>query len=208
MILERTAILPILAVTVMNLSVAAEPWTNRARVVRIHDYAGVSVAAIDQTQRFVAKVYDAAGVQIRWASTRSHSRGWRRDTTAGTEDMSVLVLNRRMADGHTTSRQLLGFAAISPSDGGGRVAYAFYDRIEATARTCDCAASKVLSIVIAHELGHLLLPSGSHSTGGLMRKSWGVQQLRQLDLDSVRLTSAQAEDMRRTINRIAMAIAP
>jgi hypothetical protein len=208
MIPKRTAILVVLAVTVMNLSIAAEPWTNRARVVRIHDYAGVSVATIDQTQRFVVKVYEAAGVQIRWASTQSHSRRWRPDTTAGAEDMSVLILNRRMADGHTTSRQILGYAAVSPSDNWGRVAYAFYDRIEATAHTCGCAASKVLSIVIAHELGHLLLPNGSHSTTGLMRKSWNVHQLRQLDLDSVRLTSAQALDMRTTINRIAMTDAP
>jgi hypothetical protein len=39
-------------------------------------------------------------------------------------------------------------------------------------------ASQLLGHVMAHEMGHLLLPYGAHSIAGLMRPAWDRSQVR------------------------------
>jgi hypothetical protein len=48
-------------------------------------------------------------------------------------------------------------------------AYLFYDRIRAVAALQNQDFTRVLGRVMAHEVGHLLLPYGSHSLEGIMR---------------------------------------
>jgi hypothetical protein len=48
----------------------------------------------------------------------------------------------------------------------------FYDRIAATGREWNVAASVVLGYALAHEIGHVLLRSSAHSFVGLMQPRW------------------------------------
>lgn len=91
----------------------------------------------------------------------------------------------------------MGFAAVAAAEG--RVAYVLYDRVQAAARLCQCAASDVMSVVVAHELGHLLLPRGDHSAVRIMRKQWHGAELRRMNRRPVRFTPAQAEQIRRRL---------
>jgi hypothetical protein len=52
------------------------------------------------------------------------------------------------------------------------MAYAFYSRIQDFSEIHRVEVGPILGGVIAHELGHLLLPYGSHSGSGLMSSSW------------------------------------
>lgn len=62
-----------------------------------------------------------------------------------------------------TSNQLLGVALRPASP-----AYVFYARIEAVAREASVSVHEPLSIVLLHEIGHLLL-SGGHAQLGIMK---------------------------------------
>jgi hypothetical protein len=55
----------------------------------------------------------------------------------------------------------------------------------------------LMSLVIAHEIGHLLLPYGSHSETGVMRSRWEVRELRSLDVRQLGFTPYQAQQIRR-----------
>jgi hypothetical protein len=65
----------------------------------------------------------------------------------------------------------LGLAAVTLLSGG-KIAYLLFDRIRHVALSSGGEAADILGLVIAHEMGHLLLPFGSHSQNGLMRPSW------------------------------------
>jgi hypothetical protein len=52
------------------------------------------------------------------------------------------------------------------------MAYVFVSRIERTAQKFKARLDNILAIAIAHELGHMLLPDGSHARSGLMRPNW------------------------------------
>jgi len=58
---------------------------------------------------------------------------------------------------------------------GTRVAQILYPRVARIAFAAGKPVARVLGIVIAHELGHLLLPPQSHSREGLMRASLNLQ---------------------------------
>jgi hypothetical protein len=50
-----------------------------------------------------------------------------------------------------------------------RRAYVFCDRVAALNERASASIPSILGDVIAHELGHLLLPLPGHSPGGIMR---------------------------------------
>jgi len=54
----------------------------------------------------------------------------------------------------------------------------------------------ILGCVIAHELGHLLLGSNSHSDAGIMQAQWEPRQIKQLLLGSLLFTTEQSKQMR------------
>jgi hypothetical protein len=59
----------------------------------------------------------------------------------------------------------------------GKFAWVFYDRIRAYSAELGLQASQMLGHVIAHELGHLLLPHEAHSLVGVMRPAWDRAQV-------------------------------
>ena len=50
--------------------------------------------------------------------------------------------------------------------------YVFWGRIERAASKFTAALHKVLAVAISHELGHMLLPEGSHAKTGIMAAPW------------------------------------
>jgi hypothetical protein len=53
----------------------------------------------------------------------------------------------------------------------------FYPRIKAYSPDLGMLVSQLLGHVMAHEMGHLLLPYGAHSVAGLMRPEWDRSQV-------------------------------
>ena len=113
----------------------------------------------------------------------------------GLEDVTVILLNREMPVPPELSSTAIGFAA-GPRPG--RIAYVLYDRVDAAARAADWPLAEWLAVVIAHEVGHLLLPSGSDSSAGVMRGSWTVADLRHSTHD-LAFSVAEGTVMRATV---------
>ena len=74
----------------------------------------------------------------------------------------------------------------------GILAIAYYDRIQLYSATLGLNASQMLGHVMAHELGHLLLPHGAHSTTGVMRGAWDGAQAKQANLGLLTFSPAEA----------------
>jgi hypothetical protein len=172
---------------------AAERRTATTVTLRIHDYVGVPGESLTRAQSLVSGFYDRVGVRTRWARTVERRRGGL--VSGPIEDVTVIVLNHRMAEGSTTETGTLGFAAVTRQPPG-RVAYVIYDRVDVTATDSDWTLADLLSVVITHEIAHLYLPPGSHSAAGLMRGMWTVDDLRRTDPSGLRFTEHQAELLR------------
>jgi hypothetical protein len=155
--------------------------------VRLYDYAGLTPEALADAQRSAARFYEQIGVTIDWAPTyRKHGRKDREHDFGPLQDFTINILNRSMASRTAWAPDALG-AAVVAREGGGSIAYVLYDRLKTAAAASHWPTTDLLALVVAHELGHLLLPPGSHSEG-LMRGDWDVSELRRIHLTDLAFT--------------------
>jgi hypothetical protein len=129
-------------------------------VLHVTDHAGVSPADLASAEQQAARVYDAAGVRIAW--TDGSLRTAQPD---GAAHVDVILLSTEMVARTVLFEQfsdaVCGFA-VRPT----RRAYIFYNRIVDRAIRTRSPLDRLLAVVIAHEVGHLLLPRYSHSPSG------------------------------------------
>jgi len=89
----------------------------------------------------------------------------------------------------------MGYAPASGTDGG-RFAYVLNHRVDEVSAGYRSAKTIVLGAALAHEMGHLLLPSKPHSSSGLMREKWGQSDFRDASRGELLFTPEQARVMR------------
>jgi hypothetical protein len=77
---------------------------------------------------------------------------------------------------------------------GGRTSV-FYDRIVEQALAKQRSLAGLLGTVMAHEIGHMLLPDMVHSTNGLMRSGWDDEDLMHAQVGALRLTREQVDQI-------------
>jgi len=75
-------------------------------------------------------------------------------------------------------------------------AHIFVGRAESLAAGASLPADVILGTVIAHEIGHLLLGTNSHSSKGIMRGQWEGSDLREAGEGKLGFTSEQARRLR------------
>jgi hypothetical protein len=117
------------------------------------------------------------------------------------QDFTINVLSRSMVARTTWAPDAIGTAVVAPS-GGGSIAYVLYDRLKDAAVASGWQVKDLLAVVIAHELAHLLLPPGAHSSNGLMRSGWDVAELRRIRLDSLAFTPDHIAGIRERLTQM------
>jgi hypothetical protein len=144
----------------------AAPRAERTVVVHVTDHARISPADLLAAEQLATRVYDSAGVHVIWTD--------RKVDTVQSDDafhVNVIVLSREMAEDYCRTGSIaegtFGTAAQVA-----RRAHIFYSRIADYAASPRIAVSRPLGIVLAHEIGHLLLPGHAHSPSGIMRAEW------------------------------------
>lgn len=190
----------LLALILSNRLLAADGDEERAVCIRIHDYAHIEDAALARAQEVVSGMYGAIGVRTDWLEPLQQSDGvfdrvGALDSTPS--DLVVIILTSAMAD-RVIPDGTIGFAAVERGVGG-RVAYVIYDRVRDFAGDTTVDDMRMMGIVMAHEIGHLLLTHQSHSAGGLMRGRWQQSEFRSARPHDLQFSEPQASEIRRTL---------
>lgn len=178
--------------------------------LRIHDYSRVPSDSLSRATAIVTRTYEKIGVRTEWmgvarpAEQRDASR--RRDETPPrpAAQLTIIILTPEMAARAHVAEQVLGYAAV-PDEGMGSIAFAVYERVRAAARKIPANEAELLGFVMAHEIGHLVLPRGSQpDTTGLMKNHWQVRDLQRLDLLTLDFSAEQARQVRDTIENASL----
>jgi hypothetical protein len=154
-------------------------------VLSLRDYSGLPESVLLDARAHVADIFDRAGVKTMW-----------RDNA----QFTVIILSAAMAGPLHQAAERLGFTPIT-RDGAGRVAYVLEARVNAAARVYRVHESVILAVVIAHELGHLLLPPHAHSSIGLMRAAWNESDFFNAKRRNLLFAGREARLIRATIAR-------
>lgn len=162
---------------VMIVAGSAESEPHRSssgRVsVRVVELLRVAEDQLVQARKVVQSVYAAVDIDIIWIRcVAAHAR------CLGPVESDAVWL--RLAPGavHPASgipMSALGYANVDPEGQGGVLATVFVDRVLQLADTSTMRPGILLGLVIAHEIGHLLLGSQEHTPGSLMQAEWVVR---------------------------------
>jgi hypothetical protein len=91
------------------------------------------------------------------------------------------------------------------SEDGGCQADLFFEEMEGLREKANANLPDIFGHVAAHELGHLLLGTNSHSPRGIMRAVWGPDELLSVGQRALFFSEKQAEQMRQRL-RSAVAL--
>lgn len=169
-----------------------------AIVVRVRDTASVPDDVLTTAQAEVTRIYREAGVEILWLTTESllaESNAFRQAALT----VAILTLNQAKQIGAGVEDGRVGFAAREES-GGGQFVYVIYDRVERLTGGNGVRRASMLAIAVAHEIGHLLLPSKGHSHIGLMRAEWTRADLQLAQRELASFTARQGALLRTRIS--------
>lgn len=170
---------------------AAQEQQALLRVATVN-HAGVAADVWQRAQTTASRIYGAAGIKVLWVDSAVSA-----DAPTLPSNLTIIVSAAPSAPGLTSSKHVLGFA-LQPRNRG-RLAYAFFGRIENFARDTRTDAGSVLGHVMAHEMGHLLLSREAHSLFGLMRGRWHESQAELVSAGMMTFTNDEAAVIRQRV---------
>jgi hypothetical protein len=139
-------------------------------VAHVNNFAAIGPDHLAVAERETARIYEAIGVRILWVrgpEPRPDLCGLPLQVLLLTQDgVTQLEVSRKQA----LSATVFGFIARET----GR-AYILTHRVINMERRYGDDYRRLLGQTIAHELGHLLLPSDSHADRGIMQAHLGVR---------------------------------
>jgi len=156
-----------------------------ALVLHIHNLAAVPPSVIRGAQDEVVRLYDAIGVRI--------------DTTDApavepSAVVDVILIPDATGDLQRARETVMGATVWTLQ--GTPVVYVFYRRVLGESDRYAASAILVLACTLAHELGHVLLPDRGHAPDGLMRASWGRDDLQRAEQGQLRFLPDDAARIR------------
>jgi hypothetical protein len=162
----RRAALVVAAVLISGPRAAADSEAPGLTIqLQLLNDANVPADILESARQQVSAIYARAGIEL-----------IRHDTPAAAP--SALRFAAKIVPhslGYGQDKPHVMGAALGETRG--TLVYVFFGRVENFARSQRVLSSTMLAHVIAHEIGHLLLPKGWHSDRGLMRGKWDRAQV-------------------------------
>jgi hypothetical protein len=175
---------------------SAEP--RAALTVRIYNTSGIPVPELLAARRAIEATFQDTGLDL---ILRHCGRPLFPDEAADScsESLKPLEMVVRIikapSDDPTTQPEACGVAYVIKETDRGWLATAFSDRVADAATRVRVDAGTLLGLVVAHELGHLLLGSGYHGWTGVMRADWPTELIDR-NGDPRRFSAIEAARMR------------
>jgi hypothetical protein len=186
----------------------AEP-PNPRLVVRIYNLSDIDPKILAQAARVTTEVFDRARITTEWkerpaSEPEAHTLdfGAAEPATGCPKPLPSAELAVRIIPSAPPglSRNALGFAL--PCFSQGTAVTVFADRAQAASNDTAVPLYRVLGQALAHEIGHVLLRSGEHAMGSIMKASWDRRDYQRMAADNLLFTVEQSEQMRRELQRI------
>jgi hypothetical protein len=158
----------VLGATLMACGDAYAAQTEAGTVVlHVTDYAHVQPTEMALAQEHASRVYANAGVRLVWTDGCAAAAN-----PDGARHLDVVVLSAAMAERYNPPPRTFGQA--SPVT---KRALIFYGRAIVHAIESHSDPALLLGLVLAHEVGHMLLPAPSHASSGVMRADWDGRKI-------------------------------
>jgi hypothetical protein len=135
--------------------------------VHIETYAAVPPETIAGARDQLAHLYDTARVRVESSAEPGHRRCGFQLT------VHVVLLGGASAD-RFVKKEHVRRNVVGQANRDARRVYVFWDRVGPSVDRQAVDRGDALGIVIAHEVGHVLMPARGHSRSGIMQENYNV----------------------------------
>ena len=135
--------------------------------VHIENYAAVPPEAIADARNELAHIYDSSAVRVESSVEPGHRR------CAGQLTVHVVLLGGDAAD-RFIEKEHVKRTVLAQASSQARRVYVFWERVGPSVDHQGVSRGDALGVVIAHELGHVLMPGKGHSRSGIMQENYNV----------------------------------
>jgi hypothetical protein len=164
--------------------------------VAVHNNASVSASTLAQAERMAGTIFRQAGVEVVWANCDLPAEEAQIASSCHVTEFPrhlQLSIARRSKD---LTESILGVSFLA-EDGSGCYSDVFLEPTEELHEKLHVInLATLLGHVVAHEIGHLLLGSNSHSDAGIMRPHWDERDLANASKGELLFTQRQGQTMR------------
>lgn len=189
----------LVAMLAMTIVVRVSGESRLALTVRVYNTSRVPAPELLAARRAFESVYRDTGLDVTFRHCgRPVSSEYRADPCG--EPLKPLEVVVRVIDAPAFNPALhpeaCGVAYVVKETGRGWLATVFSDRIDGAATRVGLESGTLLGLVMAHEVGHLLLGIGYHGETGVMRADW-PDALLSRTADQWRFSTLEAARLRR-----------
>jgi len=170
--------------------------------VRLYDYVGISARDLAGMETEAKRVLAKAGIPSTWLNCRPQNL--QRSNPACRQPRTPRDIVLRIVSGDRAARKRFGFTGLGFSivaGEGGFLATVMMSRVQQLAKQGVLSPGQILGFAAAHEVGHLLLNSTSHSLAGIMQAHWDTQALQRIAAGNLLFTDQEAELMKENLAR-------
>jgi hypothetical protein len=170
--------------------------------IRIHNYAQVESNDLAKAEATAEDILREAGVEVVWIECPAGNTPTMEpvcSTPMRPTDLILNLLPRSMSDRLHLRVDAFGFALEDVEGGFGYVASVFCDLVKDASAQRGLTRSVLLGTVIAHELGHLLLSTNSHSAFGIMRAHWSGKELLAVEHRATYFSAPESERIQEAV---------
>jgi len=161
--------------------------------VRTYNYAQVPVDTLVRAEGEAARLFHAIGVGARWGNFTPSAGGTEKDSNfdqmRGPATIEVRVFSRFQPIPGKMGPPALGVVVGSFAD-------VSFEEVSRLAAKVGAMPDEVLGLAMAHEIGHLLLPTRTHSLTGVMREGWDAKDFLLAAQGRLLFTHGQARHIR------------
>jgi hypothetical protein len=178
-----------------NTAVSAKNLAQESpdMAISVFDDSGISAEILKQAEEVSSHVFREAGIHVDWVNCSPADEapsGKAACRRAIPQHFHLHIVRRSL----NLRDPILGISYLA-SDGTGFQADIFYEGIEKLRHETFVDPAIILGHVAAHEIGHLLLGTNSHSPRGIMRAHWKMEELARANKGLLLFTKSQSHRM-------------
>ena len=169
------------------------PQESPSVTISVFNDSAISSEILMQAEEVSSHVFGEAGIHVDWVNCSPADEapsGKVACRQAIPQHLHLHIVRRSLNLRDST----LGISYLA-SDGTGFQADIFYEGIEKLRHETLVDPAIILGHVAAHEIGHLLLGTNSHSAGGIMRAHWKMEELARANKGLLLFTRSQSHLM-------------
>jgi hypothetical protein len=184
-----------LFITFLNTPAWAKnlPQESPSVAISVFNDSAISSEILKQAEKVSSQVFEESGIHVDWVNCSPADEapsGKVACRQAIPQHLQLRIVRRSL----NLKDSILGISYLL-SDGTGCQADIFYEGIEKLRHETSVDPAIILGHVAAHEIGHLLLGSNSHSPWGIMRAHWNMEELARANKGLLFFTKSQSHRM-------------